>query len=140
MMGLRDKVVFLAARSEQYVPAMVFFAGLGLVDMIVALKALDRDGVGRCRRVEDRSPFLTGRVADDRQHAADPVEAKRMNYRHFPDDKVADAVDQLTWRPNGPIPLQVNWTRRRGDEPIDTTDAMVATVAHDRSPAGTRAV
>jgi hypothetical protein len=31
MMGLRDKVVFLATRSEQYVPAMVFFAGLGLL-------------------------------------------------------------------------------------------------------------
>jgi hypothetical protein len=60
-----------------------------------------------------------------------------MNYRHFPDDKVVNAVDQLPWLPNGPIPRQVNWTRRRGDEPVDTTDAVVAT---ERSPAGTRAV
>ena len=39
-MGLRDKVVFLAARSEQYIPAIVFFATLGYVDLIVALKLL----------------------------------------------------------------------------------------------------
>jgi len=39
-MGLRDKVVFLAARSEQYLPAIVFFATLGYVDMIIALKLL----------------------------------------------------------------------------------------------------
>lgn len=40
IMGLRDKIVFLAARSEQYVPAMIFFAFLPFVDMIVALKLL----------------------------------------------------------------------------------------------------
>ena len=38
--GLRDKVIFLAARSEQYLPALIFFAALGFVDMIVALKLL----------------------------------------------------------------------------------------------------
>ena len=38
--GLRDKVVFLAARAEQYLPALIFFATLGFVDMIVALKLL----------------------------------------------------------------------------------------------------
>jgi hypothetical protein len=40
LLGLRDKIVFLAARSEQYLPALVFFATLGFVDMIVALKLL----------------------------------------------------------------------------------------------------
>jgi hypothetical protein len=40
LIGLRDKVIFLAARSEQYLPAMVFFAFLGFTDMIVALKLL----------------------------------------------------------------------------------------------------
>lgn len=40
LVGLRDKVVFLAARSEQYLPALVFFAVLGFTDMIVACKML----------------------------------------------------------------------------------------------------
>ena len=38
--GLRDKTLFLAARGEQYLPALVFFATLGFVDMIIALKLL----------------------------------------------------------------------------------------------------
>ena len=54
--------------------------------------------------------------------------------------KVADSVDELPWLPNGPIPLQVTWTRPRSDEPVDATDAVVATVAHERPPAGAGAV
>jgi hypothetical protein len=38
--GLRDKVIFLGSRGEQYVPAMVFMAFLPFVDMIIALKLL----------------------------------------------------------------------------------------------------
>ncbi|MFT4188636.1 MAG: DUF3556 domain-containing protein [Aeromicrobium sp.] len=38
--GLRDSVVWLAARSEQYLPPIMCFALLGYVDMIVALKIL----------------------------------------------------------------------------------------------------
>ncbi len=38
--GLRDKTIFLAARGEQYLPALVFFAVLPFVDMIIALKLL----------------------------------------------------------------------------------------------------
>ncbi|MEU9239727.1 DUF3556 domain-containing protein [Streptomyces sp. NPDC048385] len=38
--GLRDKTVFLAARGEQYLPALLFFAVLPLTDLIVALKLL----------------------------------------------------------------------------------------------------
>ena len=40
LIGLRDKTVFLAARGEQYLPAMVFFAALPFSNMIVALKLL----------------------------------------------------------------------------------------------------
>ena len=40
LVGLRDKVIFLAARGEQYLPAMVFFAVLQFTDMIIALKLL----------------------------------------------------------------------------------------------------
>ncbi len=38
--GLRDKVIFLAARGEQYLPALVFFTVLPFIDMIIALKLL----------------------------------------------------------------------------------------------------
>ena len=37
-MGLRDKIVFLAARGEQYLPALIIFAAFSFVDMIIALK------------------------------------------------------------------------------------------------------
>ncbi|HEX5569647.1 MAG TPA: DUF3556 domain-containing protein [Streptomyces sp.] len=40
LIGLRDKTIFLAARGEQYLPAMVFFAFLPFTNMIVALKLL----------------------------------------------------------------------------------------------------
>ncbi|KXX58798.1 DUF3556 domain-containing protein [Rhodococcus sp. LB1] len=40
VIGLRDKVIFIAARGEQYLPAIVFFAILPFVDMIIALKLL----------------------------------------------------------------------------------------------------
>ncbi|MEV0054752.1 DUF3556 domain-containing protein [Saccharopolyspora shandongensis] len=38
--GLRDKTIFLAARGEQYLPALVFFAVLPFGDMIIAAKLL----------------------------------------------------------------------------------------------------
>ncbi|MBN9157560.1 DUF3556 domain-containing protein [Microbacterium sp.] len=38
--GVRDKTIFLAARGEQYLPALVFFATLGFTDMIIGLKLL----------------------------------------------------------------------------------------------------
>src|SRR6202161_4227772 len=40
LIGLHDKAIFLAARSEQYFPALVFFAVLPFTDMIIALKML----------------------------------------------------------------------------------------------------
>lgn len=40
VLGLRDKVLFLAARSEQYLPLIVAFAAFAFVDMIVAAKIL----------------------------------------------------------------------------------------------------
>ena len=55
--------------------------------------------------------------------------------------KVADSVDQQPWLPNGPIPLQVTWTLQTAaaSRPTPPTPC-VATVAHERPPAGTRAV
>jgi len=40
VMGLRDKIVFLAARGEQYLPALIIFSVFPFVDMIIALKLL----------------------------------------------------------------------------------------------------
>src|SRR5271157_5995125 len=40
LIGLRDKVIFLGARAEQYLPALFFFTVLPFVDMIIALKLL----------------------------------------------------------------------------------------------------
>jgi hypothetical protein len=40
LIGLRDKTIFLAARSEQYLLALFFFTVLPFVDMIIALKLL----------------------------------------------------------------------------------------------------
>jgi hypothetical protein len=40
LIGLRDKTIFLAARGEQYLPALLFFATLPFVDMIIAGKLL----------------------------------------------------------------------------------------------------
>jgi hypothetical protein len=40
LIGLRDKTIFLAARGEQYLPALFFIAVLPFVDMIIALKLL----------------------------------------------------------------------------------------------------
>ncbi|SDX65365.1 Transmembrane protein of unknown function [Saccharopolyspora shandongensis] len=38
--GLRDKTIFLAARGEQYLPSLVFFAVLPFGDLIIAAKLL----------------------------------------------------------------------------------------------------
>ncbi|MGQ0632087.1 MAG: DUF3556 domain-containing protein [Sporichthyaceae bacterium] len=38
LLGLRDSVAFLAARSEQYLPWLLFFTVLDFTDMIIALK------------------------------------------------------------------------------------------------------
>ena len=40
LIGLRDKTIFLGARGEQYLPALIIFALLPFVDMIIALKML----------------------------------------------------------------------------------------------------
>ena len=40
LMGLRDKIVFLAARGEQYLPALIMFTIFPFFNMIIALKLL----------------------------------------------------------------------------------------------------
>lgn len=91
LLGLRDKVAFLASRAEQYLPAVIFFAFLpiltGFASMIIAAKLLIvivwvGAGVSKIGYhftnvippMVSNTPWLTIKSA------------KRMNYRDFPKD------------------------------------------------------
>lgn len=100
LMGLRDKVVFLASRAEQYMPALFFFAVFGFVDMIVAVKIAMiiiwmGAGVSKFGRhttnvvapMLSNTPWITS------------LRFKRSLYRNFPTDirpsKVSSAFTHL---------------------------------------------
>jgi Transmembrane protein of unknown function (DUF3556) len=87
VLGLRDKVLFIAARGEQYLPALVFFAFFPFVDMIVAAKLLivivwcgaafskfGRHFANVIPPMVSNTPWLTSRAI------------KRLHYRNFPED------------------------------------------------------
>jgi hypothetical protein len=86
-LGLRDKVFFLAARSEQWVPGLIFFVFFPFVDMIVAAKIVIvmiwfGAGVSKLNRhfecvippMVSNTPWLPFKSI------------KRKHYRNFPDD------------------------------------------------------
>lgn len=85
--GLRDSIVFLAARGEQYLPAFVFASVLDHVDLIVAAKLLIVTvwvGAGVSKfglhfvnvipPMVSNAPFVPGRAV------------RRLHYRGAPDD------------------------------------------------------
>ena len=87
VLGLRDKTIFLAARGEQWLPALVFFAFFPFVDMIVAAKLLIVTvwfgaGVSKLNRhfemvippMVSNTPWLPSKTI------------KRRHYARFPDD------------------------------------------------------
>jgi uncharacterized membrane protein YkgB len=87
LMGLRDSVVFLAARAEQYLPPLVIVAVLSMPDMIIALKILIvavwlGAGVSKFGRhftnvvapMVSNTPWITS------------IRFKRSLYRDFPND------------------------------------------------------
>src|ERR1700748_2279493 len=86
-LGLRDKVLFIAARSEQYLPALIFMAFFPFVDMIVAAKLLIVivwfcAGFSKCNR---HFPNVLGPMVSNVPWL--PVKAiKRMHYANFPED------------------------------------------------------
>ncbi|WP_416985774.1 DUF3556 domain-containing protein [Streptomyces sp. T028] len=85
--GLRDKTLFLAARGEQYLPALVFFAVLPLTDMIIAAKLLIVVvwvGAG----VSKFGPHFTNVVAPmlSNSPCVPSRRIKRLHYRDFPRD------------------------------------------------------
>ena len=86
-MGLRDKIVYIAARSEQYMPAIIMFAFFPFVDMIVGAKLLIL------------SSWMGASVSKMNRHFGNVIPAmvsntpwlssktiKRMHYRNFPED------------------------------------------------------
>jgi uncharacterized membrane protein YkgB len=86
-LGLRDKVLFIAARSEQYLPALIFFAFFPFVDMIVAAKLLIVTvwlGAGFSKF----NPHFTNVIPPMVSNVPwIPFKwIKRMHYRNFPED------------------------------------------------------
>ncbi|MEZ7237539.1 DUF3556 domain-containing protein [Rhodococcus sp. GXMU-t2271] len=87
LIGLRDKVIFIAARSEQYLPALVFFTFLPFVDMIVALKLLIVTvwvGAGVSKFGHHFSMVIPPMISNTPWMLSKTV--KRAHYRNFPND------------------------------------------------------
>ncbi|UKD51826.1 DUF3556 domain-containing protein [Amycolatopsis sp. FU40] len=85
--GLRDKTIFLAARGEQYLPALVFFAFLPFVNMIIAAKLLICIvwiGAGVSKFGKHFTNVVPPMVSNS---PCVPFKwLKRAHYRNFPDD------------------------------------------------------
>jgi Transmembrane protein of unknown function (DUF3556) len=86
-LGLRDKVLFIAARSEQYLPALIFMAVFPFVDMIVAAKLLIvvvwfGAGFSKANR---HFPNVLGPMVSNVPWLASK-RIKRLHYANFPDD------------------------------------------------------
>lgn len=85
--GLRDKTIFLAARGEQYLPALVFFAALPFADMIMAAKLLICTvwiGAGVSKFGLHFTNVVAPMVSNSPSIPAKWI--KRLHYRDFPRD------------------------------------------------------
>jgi hypothetical protein len=86
-LGLRDKTIFLAARGEQWLPALVFFAFYPFVDMIVAAKlliVLVWFGAGVSKLNRHFENVIPPMVSNTPWNPFKRI--KRMHYANFPDD------------------------------------------------------
>ncbi|MCG3751038.1 DUF3556 domain-containing protein [Amycolatopsis sp. Poz14] len=85
--GLRDKTIFLAARGEQYLPALAFFAFLPFVNMIIAAKLLICTvwiGAGVSKFGKHFTNVVPPMVSNS---PCVPFKwLKRAHYRNFPND------------------------------------------------------
>ncbi|MFJ4657100.1 DUF3556 domain-containing protein [Nocardia sp. NPDC088792] len=95
--GLRDKTIFLGARGEQYLPALIFFTVLPFVDMIIALKLLILVvwvGAGVSKFGKHFSHVVPPMVSNS--PSVPFTWLKRAHYRDFPRDlrpsRVADLM------------------------------------------------
>ncbi|MFI6933814.1 DUF3556 domain-containing protein [Streptomyces sp. NPDC050287] len=85
--GLRDKTVFLAARGEQYLPALVLFTVLPLTDMIIAAKLLICTvwiGAGVSKFGLHFTNVVSPMVSNS--PCVPSKRIKRLHYRDFPHD------------------------------------------------------
>ena len=87
LIGLRDKTIFLAARGEQYLPALFFFTVLPFVDMIIALKLLIVVvwvGAGVSKFGQHFTNVIPPMVSNSPSMPFKWI--KRAHYRDFPND------------------------------------------------------
>ncbi|WGP06577.1 DUF3556 domain-containing protein [Bacillus subtilis] len=92
LVGLRDKVIFIAARAEQYGPAVLIFALVpllpgGFVDMIIMLKLLIVSvwiGAG-ISKFGKHFAFVIPPMLSNAPIVPSKL-IKRMHYRNFPED------------------------------------------------------
>lgn len=92
LVGLRDKVIFIAARAEQYGPAVLIFGlvpflGNGFVDMIVMLKLVIFSvwvGAGISKIGKHFSLVIPPMISNTPIIPGKAI--RRMNYRNFPED------------------------------------------------------
>lgn len=85
--GLRDKTIFLAARGEQYLPAIVFSAFLPFLDMIIAMKLLIVIvwiGAGVAKFGRHFTNVVPPMVSNSPSMPFKSI--KRAHYRNFPRD------------------------------------------------------
>ncbi|AUH68854.1 MULTISPECIES: DUF3556 domain-containing protein [Gordonia] len=130
ILGLRDKVPFIAARSEQYLPAVAFFAFLPFVDMILALKLLIVVvwvGAGVSKATWAFAPGAEEKL--NRHVVRSSLNTKTQLTATFPDE-VADVVmhQMLAWRSmhsqgRGLLSLM---QRHLGDDRMNTYDLREA--------------
>lgn len=98
LMGLRDKVVFLAARSEQYLPIMLFSATLGAMVMSDGASAADFVNLVVTFKIIICIVWIGAGVSKFGEHFSNVVPPmvsnspgqlgfiKRLHYRNAPDD------------------------------------------------------
>ncbi|MFS3126985.1 DUF3556 domain-containing protein [Nocardioides sp. Bht2] len=98
LMGLRDKVIFLAARSEQYLPIMLFSATLGWIVMSDNASAADFINLVVAFKVIICIVWIGAGVSKFGEHFINVVPPmvsnspgqlnvlKRLHYRNAPDD------------------------------------------------------
>jgi len=87
LIGLRDTIVFLAARTEQYAPWIFFFAAFNFVDMIVAVKiaiCIIWIGAGISKFGHHFSNVVAPMMSNS--PALPSKKIKRMMYKDFPTD------------------------------------------------------
>ncbi|MEU6561309.1 DUF3556 domain-containing protein [Nocardia nova] len=100
--GLRDKVIFLGARGEQYLPALIAFTVFPFVNMIIALKLLIVVvwvGAGFSKLGKHFSNVVPPMVSNSPSVPFKSV--KRAHYKDFPRDMRPSGIAHFMAHVNG---------------------------------------